>query len=146
MMTRKNFVRHDGGRALDMGTKAPGDCVARAVALTARLPYAQVHRDMLEYIKNARVANRQHPSTGVATSDRWFSDLMRHYGFVRGHAPVGRLGDMPVTGRHLVQMLHHATSVIDGQVVDTWDPHKWDGGRVRGYWTHDRSRSGGLSV
>ena len=142
---KKMFTRHDAGRALEADVRSRGDCVTRAVSQAARVPYRQVYEAIAEYSRMGRI--QQSPASGINTDCHRFSFFMKEYGFVRVrlNQPI-TIDQMPTTGRHVAMMRRHASAVIDGRVVDTWDPRTKDGGRVYSYWTHDRSQAGGLSV
>ena len=87
-MIEINF--NDGGRA-DAGFKGKtGDCVARAVAIAAGLPYKEVYDRLAEGNATQRVSKRTRglkkngvktASHGINVTRKWFKDYMKELGF-----------------------------------------------------------------
>ena len=133
----------DGGRA-DAGYRGrTGDCVTRAIAIAAQMPYQQVY----ELVNTAalrerprRGRTRSSARTGVAkpTTRRIMADLGWEW------TPTMTIGsgttvhlhpDELPAGRIIVSVSKHLVAMIDGVVHDTHDPRR-DGTRcVYGYWT-----------
>ena len=151
------FVYDDGGRK-EAGYKGKaGDCVTRAVAIAAQLPYQQVYDILSEGCRTQRVTKRSGRKSsarnGVITQRKWFKDYMRSLGFewtaCMGIGTGCRVhladGELP-SGRLVVSVSRHYTAVIDGVVRDTHDPQRstiiCEGGVQRitgrcvyGYWS-----------
>lgn len=133
----------DGGRAAADFKGTTRDCVCRAIAIAAELPYAKVY-DAL----NA-AATRERPRTGrrrssartgvhKTTIKRYLESLgfswtpTMHIG--SGCKVHLRADELPA-GRLVVSASRHLVAVIDGVIHDTHDPSR-DGTRcVYGYWT-----------
>jgi len=152
-----DFVADDGGRAAAGFKGKAGDCVCRAVAIAAGLPYAEVYKTLADGMGSQRVTKRsgslaRSARNGVTVKRKWFRDYMASLGFrwvplmkigsgcttnlVKGQLPMGRL---------IVSLSKHYTAVIDGVIHDTYDPqratiiHDEQGERmshrcVYGYW------------
>ena len=147
------FIYDDGGRG-DAGFKGrAGDCVARAVAVASRRPYAEVYTALSRGAGAERKSRGATARNGVHTTRKWFKDYMRSLGFVwtptmaigqgcRVHLIDGELPP----GRLVVSVSKHLTAVVDGAIHDTHDPqrvamwHQADGTIttshrcVYGYW------------
>ena len=140
------FKYDDGGRA-DAGFKGnAGDCVCRAIAIAAVLPYQQVYDRLAE--GNATQRRSKHTpkqgrtaSTGIYVKRKWFKDYMIELGFV--WTPTMEIGsgclihlraDELPRGRLVCNVSKHSVAVIDGVIHDTFNPSR-DGTRcVYGYW------------
>lgn len=150
------FVYDDGGREAAGYKGSAGDCVVRAVAIAAELPYQIVYDALSEGMRTqrtGRVARRASARSGVSTTRKWFKDYMVSIGFT--WTPTMSIGsgckvhlhdgELPA-GRLVVRVSKHCTAVIDGVVHDTYDPQwatvwsKEDGTNgisrrcVYGYW------------
>jgi len=138
----------DGGRK-DAGYKGEAkDCVARAIATTAQLPYQEVYDTLAEGNANQRRSKRtaKQPRSardGIFVKRKWFKDYMESLGFewtatmrIGSGCKVHLTTDELPKGRLVVSVSKHYTSVIDGVLNDTFDCSR-DGKRcVYGYWTH----------
>lgn len=129
------YSYNDGGRE-EAGYKGKtGDCVVRAVAIAAQLPYQKIYDDFTEGQKSNRKTRRTRKSTyrtvrnGIYTKRKWFKDYMKKLGFVWvptmlvGQGCKVHLldGELPL-GRLVVAVSRHYTAVIDGVINDTYDP------------------------
>lgn len=146
------FTPHDGGRAAaGFKGKAPGDCVCRAIAIAAELPYKDVY-DAL----NALSAKHERPrrlaggrgharssSARTGVSKALYRRYLNALGWIwtpTMHVGSGckvhlRDGELPSTGRLIVVVSKHLCAVINGVIHDLYDPSR-DGKRcVYGYWT-----------
>jgi hypothetical protein len=122
----------DGGRAQAGYKGTTDDCVTRAIAIAAELPYQEVY-DALFALGNSS------PRGGVSRRvyDRYLSELgwtwvpTMHIGSgCRVHL---RAEELPA-GRLIVRLSKHVCAVVDGVVHDTHNPSR-DGTRcVYGYW------------
>lgn len=140
----------DGGRAAaGFAGRAPGDCVCRAIAIAAELPYIDVyHRlDMIaqDEVKRQRrnPPRRSSPRLGVwrSTYDRLLTDLGWSWtptmSIGSGCTVHLRADELP-PGRLVVSVSRHLCAVVDGVIYDTHDPSR-DGTRcVYGYWRNLR--------
>ena len=79
------FNFNDGGRA-EAGYKATtGDCVTRAVAIAAELPYKEVYDRLAEGNAKQRITKRSNKrkagvktaSKGISVRRKWYKDYMK---------------------------------------------------------------------
>lgn len=153
-------IYDDGGRAAAGYKGHAGDCVARAIAIVAQLPYQQVYDALAKGNETQRKGKRERGAQGKRTARdgisvrrKWFKDYMRSLGFE--YVPTMAIGsgcqvhlhdgELPA-GRLVVQVSKHYTAVIDGVIRDTHDPQR-DAHMTRtlqpgealkpGEWTHD---------
>ena len=143
------FNFNDGGRA-DAGYKGrTGDCVTRAVAIAAELPYKQVYDRLADGNATQRVTKRikksraraRTASKGINTSRKWFKDYMRSLGFkwvstmgIGTGCKVHLKADELPKGRVIARVTRHYCAVIDGVINDTYDPSRGETRCVYGYW------------
>jgi hypothetical protein len=139
MTEKMPFIADDGGREAAGFKGTAGDCVARAVAIAAELPYAEVCRALADGMGSQRVtkhtksrhARKASARNGVSTRRKWFKDYMAALGFewtptmaigqgCKVHLVAGELPG----GRLIVAVSRHYTAVIDGAVHDTYDPQR----------------------
>ena len=76
------FVYNDGGREAAGYKGSAGDCVCRAVAIAARLPYQEVYDRLAEGNASQRKSKRtgkqpRSARNGIYTTRKWFKDYMR---------------------------------------------------------------------
>jgi hypothetical protein len=130
-MKHMEVVLTDGGRAAAGFIGKTGDCVTRAIAIAAELPYLQVYNDLnaLEKQTARRSRKRGTARTGVN------KDVIRRYlsGLGWTFTPTMSVGsgctvhlaagELP-TGRLIVSVSRHLTAVIDGVIYDTHDPQR----------------------
>jgi len=139
------FVYHDGGRA-SAGFKGEArDCVTRAVAIATGLPYREVYDSLDSASLHERP--RQGKQRSSARTGVWKQTLRRFMeerdwlwtptmSIGSGCTVHLRSGELPM-GRLLVSVSRHVVAVIDGVVMDTYDPTR-DGTRcVYGYYAKD---------
>jgi hypothetical protein len=128
--------------------KSTRDCVTRAIAIAADLPYEQVRKEIAAGNAAQRpgkggdkVSGLESADFGVITSRKWFKDYMASLGFSwtptmaigQGCAVHLAEGELPA-GRLVVKVSCHFTAVIDGVIRDVGDPSR-DGTRcVYGYY------------
>jgi hypothetical protein len=143
-------IINDGGRkAAGFTGMARGDCVARAIAIAAQLPYQQVY-DALADInartpaskrRKAHKVGRRTASDGIYTNSVLFRRYMTSLGFV-WTATMGigtgckvhlRSGELPM-GRLIARVTRHYCAVIDGVIHDTHDCSRHGTRCVYGYW------------
>jgi hypothetical protein len=128
---RLPFVYDDGGRAAAGFRGRADDCVARAVAIAAALPYADVYASIAKGVGAERGSNAATARRGVRTRRKWFRDYMCGLGFT--WVPTMRVGqgctthlaqgELPM-GRLVVSLSKHAAAVLDGVIHDTFDPSR----------------------
>jgi hypothetical protein len=131
------FIYDDGGRATAGFKGDAGDCVTRAVAIAAQLPYAEVYAALSKGCKTQRLTKRSRAKSsardGVNTRRKWFRDYMASIGLV--WTPTMLIGqgckvhlhdDELPNGRLIVAVSKHYTAVIDGVIRDTHDPQRND--------------------
>ena len=142
------FEYNDGGREAAGFKGKTGDCVPRAIAIAAQLPYREVYEALSEGSRNQRdtkhSTRKSSARNGVSVKRKWFKDYMAAQGWA--YVPTMTIGsgcrvhlraDELPHGRLVVQVSKHYTAVVDGVIHDTYDCSR-DGTRcVYGYWTHD---------
>jgi hypothetical protein len=142
------FQYDDGGRAAAGYKGTAADCVCRAIAIAAQLPYRQVYAVLSK--GNAteprtkygrKSAGRRSARNGINAHRQWFYDYMESLGFRwvpsmktgEGRKIHLRDDELPA-GRLVVALSRHMAAVIDGVLHDT---HQCDRGgtrRVHGYY------------
>ena len=143
------FNFNDGGRA-DAGYKGrTGDCVTRAVAIAAELPYQEVYNRLAEGNANQRVTKRSRKTTarqktashGISTTRKWFKDYMKSLGFewvstmgIGTGCKVHLKSDELPSGRVIARVTRHYCAVIDGAINDTYNPSRDETRCFYGYW------------
>jgi len=134
-----NFEFNDGGRAAAGYKGDAGDCVCRAIAIAADLPYQDVYDRLAEGSRSQK--KRRSARNGISVKHKWFKDYMRELGF--RWTPTMQIGsgcqvhlkaeELP-GGRIICNVSKHVCAVIEGTIHDTHDPSR-DGSRcVYGYW------------
>ena len=145
------FTFNDGGRA-EAGYKGrTGDCVTRAVAIAASLPYQEVYDRLAEGNATQRITKRSPKSDGkktarrgISTKRKWFKDYMAELGFkfvatmgIGTGCRVHLKADELPKGRLICNVSRHYTAVIDGVINDTYDCSRGGQRCVYGYWKKD---------
>ena len=144
------FELNDGGRELAGFKGGAGDCVVRAIAIAAQLPYLQVYEDLraanATYAdqrndKLARLLNAKGASPRNGNHRNVFHDYIVGHGF--DWIPTMKLGagcqvhllasELP-SGRLIVKVSKHLTAVIDGVIQDTHNPSRGGSRCVYGYY------------
>ena len=164
-MINNDYIPHeynDGGRA-DAGHGGPtGDCVTRAIAIAADLPYGEVYARMAEgnatqrkgkYDKYLERRGREaksgvrSASEGIFTKRKWFKDYMRELGFewtatmqIGSGCKVHLKSDELPKGRIVVSLSKHLAAVIDGVLLDLHDCSRGGTRCVYGYWSISEER------
>ena len=144
------FVYNDGGREAAGYEGKAGDCVCRAIAIAAHLPYQQVYERLAEGNASQRKSKRsprqrtRSADNGINATRKWFKDYMVELGFT--WAPTMQIGagctthlkaDELPSGHLVVCVSKHFTAVINGVIQDTHDCSR-DGTRcVYGYYTNN---------
>ena len=129
------FQYNDGGRLASGYKGSTRDCVVRAVTIVSELPYQEVYDALSEGCRNQRLTKRSVKKSsarnGVNVKRKWFKDYMKAIGFtwtptmLIGSGCKVHLtdGELP-SGRLIVSVSRHYTSVIDGVIHDTHDPQR----------------------
>jgi hypothetical protein len=129
--SRLPFICDDGGRAQAGFKGKTGDCVVRALAITASLPYSEVYAAIAKGVGSERKSKGATARKGVNTRRKWFQDLMGELGFTwvptmkvgQGCKTHLAQGELP-SGRLVVEVSKHRVAVIDGVIHDTFDPSR----------------------
>lgn len=140
------FQQSDGGRSAAGFKGSAGDCVCRAVAIAAELPYAEVYSRLAAETGAQRAGKRGKRAasarSGVNTTRKWFKDYMTGLGF--RWVPTMQIGsgctthlkaDELPSGRIVVSLSRHMAAVIDGVLHDNHDSSRSGSRCVYGYWT-----------
>lgn len=138
------FVYDDGGREAAGYRGKAGDCVARAIAIAAAMPYADAYELVNAQCiadtqrKNGRAAKNS-ARTGVRTPT--LRRIMKELGWTwtpTMHVGSGCKVHLKATelpkGRIVVNLSKHVCAVIDGVVRDTHDCTRNGTRCVYGYW------------
>lgn len=139
----KYFRYHDGGRAAAGYRGQSGDCVVRSIAIATGLPYQQIY-DLVNRasarertgtrkrgISNARTGVYKSTIKRVMDSLGWAWTPTMQIG--SGCTVHLRPGELP-SGRLVVSVSKHLTTVIDGVIYDTHDCSRRGKRCVYGYW------------
>ena len=142
------FNFNDGGRAKAGYKGLTGDCVTRAVAIAAELPYQEVYDRLAEGNATQRITKRSSKSCGkktasrgISTKRKWFQDYMQSLGF-KSVATMGigtgckvhlKADELP-KGKIICNLSRHYCAVVDGVINDTYDPSRGETRCVYGYW------------
>ena len=130
------FIYNDGGRKAASFQGSTGDCVVRAVAIATEQSYQTVYDALSDGTRGQRHSKR-HPRgqrtvrNGVDTRSKWFKDYMltldwkwtatmRIGSGCKVHLTDGELP----SGRLIVAVSRHYTTVIDSVIHDTHDPQR----------------------
>jgi hypothetical protein len=144
----------DGGRKAAGHKGRAGDCVCRAIAIAAKLPYQEVYDRLAEGNATQRRSKREMrrpkagktkartASNGISVKRKWFKDYMAQLGFAwtptmfigSGCTVHALAGELP-KGRLILSVSGHWAACIDGVIHDTHDPSRGGTRCVYGYWT-----------
>lgn len=139
----EKWVYNDGGRKAAGYKGDADDCVCRAIAIAAELPYQEVYDALNEASKMERPRKgrtRSSARTGIKkdTTRRYLDELGWEW------TPTMKIGsgckvhlkaeELP-PGRVIVSVSKHVVAVIDGIIQDTHDPTRNGSRCVYGYWT-----------
>lgn len=148
------FQYNDGGRKQAGFKGKTGDCVTRAIAIAAELPYEQVYEVMTAGTRQERSPRgvrynhsqaRRKPLSardGIHVKRKWFKEYMASLGFEwtpcmsigSGCKVHVKASELPM-GRLILSLSGHYAAFIDGVLHDTHDSAR-DGTRcVYGYWS-----------
>ena len=140
------FNYNDGGRMAAGYKGDAGDCVCRAVAIAAQIPYQQVYDRLAAGNASQRKSKRtgkqpRSARNGVYTTRKGLKDYMLELGFV--WTPTMQIGsgckvhlkadELPF-GRLVCNVSKHQVAVIDGVINDTYECSREGTRCVYGYW------------
>jgi hypothetical protein len=127
------FVCHDGGRAAAGWKGHSGDCVVRAIAIAAELPYQEVYDAINLLAQSERTGKRKRGKSSArdgvykVTTRKFLESLGWTWTptMLIGSGCKVHLheGELPM-GRLIVSVSKHVTCVIDGVIYDTHDPQR----------------------
>lgn len=144
------FQFNDGGREAAGFKGGAGDCVVRAIAIAAELPYMQVYEDLR--IANATYAEQRNDKLARRLAEKGssprngnhrnvFHDYILGHGFewvptmkIGAGCQVHLLANELVEGRLIVKVSKHLSAVIDGVIHDTHNPSRGGSRCVYGYY------------
>lgn len=127
------WVNNDGGRKAAGYSGTTGDCVTRAIAIAAQLPYQEVYDALNQLAKGERRGTRKRGISSARTGV--YKDTTKKYLASLGWRWVPTMfigsgckvhladGELPM-GRLIVAVSRHMTAVIDGVIHDTFDPQR----------------------
>ncbi len=132
----------DGGRAAAGFRGDTGDCVTRAIAIAAELPYRDVYDAVNAMAQEERPRKRKRSAARTGVSRATTRKVMAALGW--SWTPTMAIGsgctvhlrpeELPA-GRLVCQLSRHCVAVVDGTVRDTDPDVARDGTRcVYGYW------------
>ncbi len=145
----RTFVDDDGGRAAAGYRGQAGDCVARSIAIAARLPYKTVYDALNVAAKQpAGRAGAAQSSARNGVARPIIRRFLRELGWewfptmtIGSGTTVHLRGDELPLGRLVVSCSKHLTAVIDGVIHDTHDPSRGGTRCVYGYWMNPADTS-----
>lgn len=144
------FQFNDGGREAAGFKGGAGDCVVRAIAIAAELPYMQVYEDLR--IANTTYAEQRNDKLARRLAEKGssprngnhrnvFHDYILGHGFewvptmkIGAGCQVHLLANELVEGRLIVKVSKHLSAVIDGVIHDTHNPSRGGSRCVYGYY------------
>lgn len=139
-----SFVRTDGGRMAAGFRGQASDCVARAVAIASKLPYADVYNHLADGNASERRKGKRGSRSarnGISTNKKWFKDYMESLGFswvptmsIGSGCKVHVRADELPSGRLVLMLSKHAAAFIDGVLYDDHDSSRNGTRCVYGYW------------
>ena len=152
MYAQGDYEYNDGGRAAAGYKGATGDCVVRAIAIAADLPYQQVYDDLMklnvEFIKGRSREAKKQARQGASPRNGTFRKVYDAYLLALGFkwTPTCSIGSSERVHLHREELLElghyaliarcskHMVAALDGVVQDTYDCTR-DGTRmVYGYY------------
>jgi hypothetical protein len=124
-----DWVETDGGRsAAGFSGKDAGDCVARAIALAAGLPYRKVYEDLAAMTAACRIGERASARDGVSKAVwqayieamGWQKQPVEKVEDLMGRRRQPRPRDLP-HGTFIARQANHLVCVKNCVVHDAWD-------------------------
>lgn len=143
-MTR--FVYSDGGRAAAGFKGGAGDCVTRAIAIAAQMPYENVYELVNLQAQRERPGSSRRRGRRSSARGGVFKPTTKRVLELLGWTwtPTMQIGqgctvhlraDELPSGRLIVSVSRHLVAVIDGVIHDTHDPSRGGTRCVYGYWS-----------
>ena len=137
------FQYNDGGRK-EAGYKGvTSDCVVRAIAIVANLPYQKVYDDINLLAKDERITKKRvtKSSSNSGVYKCTYTKYLEKLGFKwvptmfigKGCQVHLKENELP-KGRLIVRLSKHLTSVIDGVIHDIYNPDREGTRCVYGYY------------
>ena len=149
-MQALGFQFNDGGRNAAGFKGGAGDCVVRAIAIAAQLPYMKVYEDLrvanAAYAaqrndKLARRLNAKGASPRDGNHRKVFHDYIVGHGFewvptmkLGGGCQVHLRADELPSGILIAKVSKHLTAVVHGVIQDTHNPSRSGTRCVYGYY------------
>lgn len=124
---------NDGGRSKYFSANKVGDCVTRAIAIVTQQDYKEVYDEItriLGYTPRNGVNKRDVKKVMAAFGGKWHSCMSIGSG-CKVHLTDN---EVPMNGRIICQLSHHACAVINGVINDTYDASRNGTRCVYGYW------------
>ena len=135
------FQLDDGGRAAAGYSGTAGDCVVRAIAIAAQLPYQKVYDDLFALNRATnKKKDRCSPRDGN-TSMKTIKQYLEGMGWrwkptmqIGSGCTVHLRADELPKGRLIVRASRHLVAVVDGVIHDTYDSSRGGTRCVYGYF------------
>lgn len=152
--SRFPFQFNDGGRQQAGFKGGVGDCVVRAIAIAANLPYMKVYEDLrlanesYAQLRNDRLAKRLN-AKGSSPRNGNHRNVFHYYILAQGFewVPTMKIGvgcqvhlcpDELPKGVLIAKVSKHLTTIVDGVIHDTHDPSRGGARCVYGYYLKRR--------
>jgi len=153
--TRKPHINHfynDGGRSKYFKGEKVGDCVVRAIAVAANLDYKEVYDELWKRNKQYLKRNKENSVTralekrGCSPRNGNYKEIYNKYitdlgfkwtatmGIGTGMVVHVKQGELPTEGNLILKLSRHLSSVINGELHDTYDCSREGTRGVYGYW------------
>lgn len=139
----QNYNYNDGGRAMAGYKGTTGDCVCRAIAIAAEMPYQDVYDLINQHGKQERKSKGRKSKSSASSGvyKQTIHRIVTSLGFVwvptmfigQG-CKVHLKGDELPKGRLIVNVSKHTVAVIDGVINDIYDPSREGTRCVYGYY------------
>lgn len=131
----------DGGRAAAGYKGVTGDCVCRAIALAAEIPYQDVYEMINVFAKAERRPKDKRSSARTGVHKDTCRRIMDYLGWQweptmgigKGCKVHLRADELP-KGRLVVSVSKHLVAVVDGVILDIVDPSRCGTRCVYGLW------------
>lgn len=135
-----DFVYDDGGRAAAGFSTAndAGDCVCRAIAIAAELPYIQVYTELSALAKQVTGKASARDGLPRPVFDAYLASLGWEWHptmKIGSGCTVHLRADELPKGRIICRVSKHMVAVIDGVIHDNGDPSRGGERCVYGYFT-----------
>lgn len=146
-MVQKLFEYNDGGRGSAGYKGDTGDCGVRAAAIAMGRPYKEVYDELNTFCENEKKSKTRKGKSSSRTGIHrvTYSKFLETHGW--RWVPTMKIGsgckvhlrkDELPSGRLIVRLSRHYSTVVDGVVYDTYDCSREGTRCVYGYWTTDK--------